>query len=99
MRIIAVGDPHALRKHFGHVNGAAMQRVENDETVFHPSHSRLEDADEARVSHISATMATRLDKKDKAAAVSLKTEGKTLCYRFLTPRATTSSPSIQGEVQ
>ena len=42
-----------------------MQRVENDEAVSHPSHSRLEDADEARVSHIPTTTATRLDEKDK----------------------------------
>ncbi len=42
-----------------------MQSMENDEAVSHPSHSRLEDADEARVSHIPTTTATRLDKKDK----------------------------------
>ncbi len=60
-----LGTPHALRKQNGHGNGAAMQSMENDGTVFHPSHSRLEDADEARVSHIPTTMATRLDKKDK----------------------------------
>lgn len=42
-----------------------MQRVENDKAVSHPSHSRLEDAHEARVSHIPTTTATRLDKKDK----------------------------------
>lgn len=42
-----------------------MQSMENDRAVFHPSHSRLEDADEARVSHIPTTTATRLDKKDK----------------------------------
>ena len=42
-----------------------MQSMENDETVSHPSHSRLEDADEARVSHIPTTTATRLDKKNK----------------------------------
>ena len=41
------------------------QSLENDEAVSHPSHSRLEDADEARVSHIPTTTATRLDKKDK----------------------------------
>ncbi len=59
------GTPHALRKQIGHGNGAAMQSMENDETVSHPSHSRLEDADEARVFHIPTTTATRLDKKDK----------------------------------
>jgi hypothetical protein len=42
-----------------------MQSMENDGAVSHPSHSRLEDADEARVSHISTTTATRLDRKDK----------------------------------
>ncbi len=42
-----------------------MQSMENDEAVSHPSHSRLEDADEARVSHIPTTTATSLDKKDK----------------------------------
>lgn len=42
-----------------------MQSLENDEAVSHPSHSRLEDAGKARVSHISTTTATRLDKKDK----------------------------------
>jgi hypothetical protein len=42
-----------------------MQRVGNDEAVSHPSHSRLEDADEARVSHIPTTTAMRLDKKYK----------------------------------
>ena len=42
-----------------------MQRMENDEAVSHPSHSRLEDADEARVSDIPTTTATRIDKKDK----------------------------------
>ena len=42
-----------------------MQSMENDEAVSHPSHSRLEDADEARVSHIPTTTATGLDKKDK----------------------------------
>jgi hypothetical protein len=42
-----------------------MQSMENDEAVSHPSHSRLEDADEARVSHIPTTTAARLDKKDK----------------------------------
>jgi hypothetical protein len=42
-----------------------MQSMGNDEAVSHPSHSRLEDADEARVSHIPTTTATRLDKKDK----------------------------------
>jgi hypothetical protein len=62
---LAVGTPHALSKQIGHGNGAAMQSMENDEAVSHPSHSRLEDADEARVSHIPTTTATRLDKKDK----------------------------------
>ena len=42
-----------------------MQSMENDEAVFHPSHSRLEDAEEVRVSHIPTTTATRLDKKNK----------------------------------
>jgi hypothetical protein len=42
-----------------------MQSMENDEAVSHPSHSRLEDADEARVFHIPTTTATRLDRKDK----------------------------------
>ncbi len=42
-----------------------MQSMENDGAVSHPSHSRLEDAGKARVSHISTTTATRLDKKDK----------------------------------
>ena len=60
-----LGTPYALRKQIGHGNGAAMQSMENDETVSHPSHSRLEDADEARVSHIPTTTATRLDNKDK----------------------------------
>ena len=59
------GTPHALRKQFGHGNGAAMQSMENDKAVSHPSHSRLEDADKARVSHIPTTTATRFDKKDK----------------------------------
>ena len=59
------GTPHALRKQIGHGNGAAVQSMENDRAVSHPSHSRLEDADEARVSHIPTTTATRLDKKDK----------------------------------
>lgn len=59
------GTPHPLRKQVGHGNGAAMQSMENDEAVSHPSHSRLEDADEARVSHIPTTTATRLDRKDK----------------------------------
>jgi hypothetical protein len=62
---LLLGTPHALRKQIGHGNGAAMQSVENDRAVSHPSHSRLEDADEARVSHIPTTTATRLDKKDK----------------------------------
>ena len=35
-----------------------MQSMENDEAVYHPSHSRLEDAGEARVSHIPTTTAT-----------------------------------------
>jgi hypothetical protein len=52
------GTPHALRKQIGHGNGAAMQSMENDETVSHSSHSRLEDADEARVSHIATITAT-----------------------------------------
>jgi hypothetical protein len=39
--------------------------MENDKAVSHSSHSRLEDADEARVSHIPTTTATRLDKKEK----------------------------------
>jgi hypothetical protein len=34
--------------------------MENDGTVSHPSHSRLEDADEARVSHISTSTTTIL---------------------------------------
>ena len=42
-----------------------MQSMENDKTVFHPSHSRLEDADEARVSHIPTTTTTGLGKEDK----------------------------------
>jgi hypothetical protein len=42
-----------------------MQSMENDEAVSHPSHSRLEDADEARVFHIPTTTATRLDRKDE----------------------------------
>ena len=42
-----------------------MQSVKNDKAVSHSSHIRLEDADEARVSHIPTTTATRLDKKDK----------------------------------
>ena len=42
-----------------------MQRVQNDEAFSHPSRSRLEDADEARVSHMPTTTATRLDKKNK----------------------------------
>ena len=62
---LLLGTPHALRKQIGHGNGAVVQSEENDGAVFHPSHSRLEDADEARVSHIPTTTATRLDKKDK----------------------------------
>lgn len=42
-----------------------MQSMESDGAVSHPSHNCLEDADEARVSHIPTTTATRLDKKDK----------------------------------
>jgi hypothetical protein len=42
-----------------------MQSMENDKTVSHASHSYLEDADEARDSHISTTTTTDLDKKDK----------------------------------
>ncbi len=38
---------------------------ETDEAVSHPSHSRLEDADEARVSHIPTTTATKSDKKGR----------------------------------
>jgi hypothetical protein len=63
--LLSEGTPHALRKQIGHGNGAAMQSMENDGAVSHPSHSRLEDADEARVSHIPMTTATRLAKKDK----------------------------------
>lgn len=42
-----------------------MQSMGNDGTISHPSHSGLEDADIACVSHIPTTTATRLDKKDK----------------------------------
>jgi hypothetical protein len=42
-----------------------MQGMENDEAVSHSSHNRLEDADEARVSHIPTTTATRLETRDK----------------------------------
>ncbi len=52
------GTPHALSKQIGHGNGAAMQSMENDEAVSHSSHSRLEDADEARISHIATIAAT-----------------------------------------
>jgi hypothetical protein len=62
----ADGDsPRFAQAQTGHGNGEAMQSLENDEAVSYPSHSRLEDADEARVSHIPTTTATRLDKKDK----------------------------------
>ncbi len=55
---LLLGTPHALGKQIGYGNGAAMQSMENDEAVSHSSHSRLEDADEARVSHIATTTAT-----------------------------------------
>ena len=42
----------------GRGNGEAMQSMENDETVSHPSHSPLEDADEASVSHIPTATTT-----------------------------------------
>ena len=64
------GTPHALRKQIGHGNGAAMQSMENDEAVSHPSHSRLGDADETRVSHIPTTTATGLSKEGQAAATA-----------------------------
>ncbi len=44
----------------GHGNGGAMQSLENDTTVSHPSHSPLEDADETSVSHIPTASATFL---------------------------------------
>ena len=52
-----------------------MQSMENDEAVSHPSRSRLEDADEARVSHIPTTTTTRLDKKDKQLRLLLQSNG------------------------
>ena len=62
---IALGTPHALCKQVGRGNGAAMQIMENDKAVFHPSHSRLEDAGEARVSHIPTTTTAEFMKKNK----------------------------------
>ena len=40
----------------GYGNGGAMQSLENDTTVSHPSHSPLEDADETTVSHIPTAL-------------------------------------------
>ena len=68
--VLSSGTPHALRNYSGHGNGAAMQSMENDEAVSHPSHSRLGDADGARVSHIPTTTATSLNKGGQAAATA-----------------------------
>jgi hypothetical protein len=62
---LQLGTPHALSKHIGNGNGAAMQSMGNDGAVSHPSHSGLEDADKARVSHIPTTTATKSDKKGR----------------------------------
>ena len=42
----------------GHGNAVAMQSLENDTTVSHPSHSALGDADSAGVSHIPVATTT-----------------------------------------
>jgi len=38
-------------------NGVAVQSLENDKTVSHPSHSYLENADKAGVYHIATVTA------------------------------------------
>ena len=43
--------------HIGGGNGVTMQSLENDKTVSHPSHSHLENADTAGVSHIPTATA------------------------------------------
>jgi hypothetical protein len=52
------GLPTLYASNSGHGNDAAMQSMENDEAVSHPSPSRLEDACTARVSHIPTTTTT-----------------------------------------
>ena len=49
--------PSKPRTKAGRGNGGTMQSLENDTTVSHPSHSPLEDADGAGVSHIPTATA------------------------------------------
>jgi len=64
------GLPTLNASNTGHGNGATVQSMENDEAVSHPSHSHLEDADKARISHIPTTTTTRLVMKRQAAATA-----------------------------
>ena len=49
--------PSRLRTKAGRGNAGAMQSLENDTTVSHPSHSPLENADGTGVSHIPTATA------------------------------------------
>jgi len=83
----------------GHGNDATMQSMENDEAVSRPSHSRLEDAGKARVSHIPTTTTTRLIKKRQAAVTaSLEAQrGSNLVWVLAAARREPySSSSVNG---